>query len=335
MNKKIYFTLSILGVLLLASSTAWAANDASNNYGLSVADYAKALYSIDRLKNFSDCMKPVNDDYAAGKITQDAYYAKRTACNDASYAYIAPSLKTQTLQPAPLPELPSKADPAVAAREEQYRKRYFDKCMADVDPGNQQMGACCGNLAGKDAADLETRGVFDTASTAEIPVYVDEGKCVASVAGKQPAEMTQDEFVQKCLTTKYKDQNSQEAEKLCATDYRVEIIRDRMMKCINNGQFGPVGQYNADILIACSTNVRASMASDAIKSCVNSGTYKNLTDSDRVMGCLDDYMRSQGGGIELTPITSSPSASVTTTSSPSLISRIASFFSSLFSWFRR
>lgn len=57
-----------------------------------------------------------------------------------------------------------------------YRARFYSACM-NVYKNDDRVAACCSAQADLDTSSMEKKGAFDTKTTAELPVFVDESKC--------------------------------------------------------------------------------------------------------------------------------------------------------------
>jgi hypothetical protein len=166
MYKNILFGFIWLTSLLGSPLFVLAAN---NSYGLTDYQYTKGLYDVGRLKVNNECMQPTFDAYGQGKVTIDQYNAEKDRCFIKSFEVI-PKVAAGESGAIVSEEKP------FGALENKYKERYVAKCM-DTYKNNPSVNSCCSDLAVADTKAMQKRGVFDTATTAEIPIIIDENKC--------------------------------------------------------------------------------------------------------------------------------------------------------------
>lgn len=90
--------------------------------------------------------------------------------------------------------------------ENKYKDRYIQKCMGAYN-NDPDSALCCGELAIADTKVMQKRGVFDTPTTAELSIIVDEVKCKPkeykySCSGPSILDLEKDEckkYVNRCM----------------------------------------------------------------------------------------------------------------------------------------
>ncbi len=95
-----------------------------------------------------------------------------------------------------------------------YQARYYSKCMDSYN--NSDAAACCKDLSIADTQSMANRGAFDTPTSAELPVIVDENKC-------KPVE--------------YKRQCSDFGKKIAAERGQKDGCEQYLNQCIESGHY--------------------------------------------------------------------------------------------------
>lgn len=247
----------------------------------------------------------------------------RQACFDAAVAaHTALKNSISTLSTSSMTEAENK-----------YRDRYYKKCMSDFG-GEKQAASCCSNLAAKDAESLRNKGAFDTSTTAEIPVFVDDSQCPLKKIESSPGEFAADVNTIKCMRSLMlsgvviDDSNRAKEEEFCRAVTTPVAADTYISKCLQAGKYGPVGKATDDAKFNCRLDYEKEQRSNYVNECLKSGTYRKLSIDERKKGCNDNYQQYLQSHADTVYIV--PKNTPAYTQPKSFYQKIKDFFSSFF-----
>lgn len=231
----------------ISSWTSWANTSPKEAPGSSSAFSENVAYNecnsqciSDHGKAYNSCMTSCVGDPAQYGGDGGLRAAARNKCSD-KCSPVAPvtectkqCVETKRFEAGnkPLPQVQktSKPEEPLSAAGKKYQDRYVAKCM-DAYKNNPGASACCTALAVEDANAMQKKGVFDTETTAEIPIIVDENKCkpkeykydcseTAALGGDKDSCR---DYINRCLEMgKWLDGKEDSRKKLCETDYMIK-----------------------------------------------------------------------------------------------------------------
>jgi hypothetical protein len=180
-------------------------------------------------------------------------------CADEARAMDVPE-KDTSVNPAPVVAPLSTPTPNTwGPAENKYKDRYIQKCL-EAYKNDSSVTGCCNILAVEDTNKMQKRGVFDTPTTAEIPIFVDDLKCKApeykydcSDVGKSIGEKDAcKKYINQCIEMgKWPSEKEESRKKLCETDYTIQrpLKLDTQEKytniCLKSRQQGDVEDMDA------------------------------------------------------------------------------------------
>ncbi|MDO8492978.1 MAG: hypothetical protein Q7S19_00310 [bacterium] len=176
------------------------------------------IASTKSLEEYRACKASCSDAVLLKKLPLDQSLAEIAKCDRGC----AINADQNTIPPSPLPGNPEAWNDAA----KKYHSRYVQKCM--IVYNNPNAASCCSDLAVADTNSMQKRGVFDTPTTAEIPIIVDENKCKAPVYKYYCSELvgsigekdTCKSYLNRCMEMgKWPDTSEETRKKLCETDY--------------------------------------------------------------------------------------------------------------------
>ena len=152
---------------------------------------------------------------------------------------------------------------------QKYRTRFYEKCM-DIYRNDARVGACCSAQADAETSALERKGAFDTETTAELPVFVDESKCSI------PKEVVPDS---RCDT--YEGDKHREC-----SDY--------IKRCLDAGRYAYLSENGraerCAIDFAQGSTIALSTQEKYAKICIAAGVARGESEDDLKGSCLADYL---------------------------------------------
>jgi hypothetical protein len=160
----------------------------------------------------------------------------------------------------------------ITSGEKSYRERYLQKCRSSYN-NHPSVERCCSDQAIAGTEVMKKRGVFDTSTTAEMPIFIDESKCKI-----QEKDLSSDEYVQRCLDLgKF-------------PTFEMTEYGGRKLMCLlsyNNALISKNKKGSGELITP-----KLSPVEKYINRCIGEGGYDDIKDmEDRAGYCQGEYMR--------------------------------------------